>query len=69
MCLRPPRPPKLPDPRPTAPAPEKRAQNVVVGKGKKKSSALPQDTMRRRGASPLRIRRASGRSYGGNLNV
>ena len=69
MCLRPPRPPQLPPPRPTAPAPEKTAQNVVVGKGRKKSSALPQDTMRRRRTSPLRIRRASGRSYGGNLNL
>ena len=69
MCLRPPRPPQIIASRKTPPAPEKRAQNVVVGKGKKKSSALPQDTMTRRGASPLRIRKASGRSYGGNLNV
>ena len=64
-----PRTPKLPEPRPTAPAPERTAKNVVVGKSRKKSDSLPQNTGRRRGASPLRIRKASGSSYGGNLNV
>lgn len=71
MCLGgAPKPPPLPEPRPTAPAPERTAKNVVTGKQRKKTSATGAATRqpRRSGTASLRIPRSMGNAQGGNLN-
>lgn len=71
MCLGgPPKPPKLPAPRPTAPAPEKTAKTVVTGKQRKRPTATgaTKKQPRRSGTGSLRIPKATGNTQGGNLN-
>jgi len=73
MCVgpfKPPKPPKLPEPRPTAPAPEQTAKGVVTG-GRRKSKqgnalgALGGRKGSNTGIDSLRIGLGSGR---GDLN-
>ena len=70
MCIgRPPRPPKMPEPRPTAPPPERTAKNVVTGK-KRRTVGTDMNTARRpTGVRSLRIARRLGNTRGGNLNL
>lgn len=70
MCIgRPPRPPKMPEPRPTAPPPERTAKNVVTG-AKRKTVGTGMGTARRpTGVRSLRIARRPGNTRGGNLNL